>query len=151
MVDFTVKYLLAVTKITKKACDMSDSVEKDPYKTLTLVLYILYIISIFTGGFIAIVALIINYIKRKDVKNTIFESHFNWQITTFWWYLLWIFLAFVPYIFLIFIGQDSEYFGIASLVVSAICIGILIGSWIWIVYRAIKGIIRLNNNQEIDA
>ena len=62
---------------------MNASIDQDPNRTLTLVLYILYIIAIFTVGLLAIVALIINYVKRNDVKGSIFESHFEWQIRTF--------------------------------------------------------------------
>ena len=35
------------------------------------------------------------YIKRDDVRGSIFESHFTWQIRSFWWYLFWNIIAFV--------------------------------------------------------
>ena len=56
---------------------MNYSVDQDPNRTLTLVLYVLYIIAIFSGGLLAIIALIINYVKRSDVQGSIFESHFT--------------------------------------------------------------------------
>ncbi len=51
---------------------MNYSIDKDPNRTLTLILYVLYIIAIFTGGLLAVIALIINYIKRSDVHGSIF-------------------------------------------------------------------------------
>ncbi len=50
---------------------MNYSVDQDPNRTLTLVLYVLYIIAIFTGGLLAVIALIINYVKRSDVRDTV--------------------------------------------------------------------------------
>lgn len=64
---------------------MNNSLEQlQSNKTLTLVLYILYIAAIFSAGLLAIVALIINYVKRRDVEGTWLASHFTWQIRTFW-------------------------------------------------------------------
>jgi len=52
-------------------------------KTLTAVNYGLYALS-FLIGISAIVAIIINYVKLDDVRNTWLESHFRWQMRTFW-------------------------------------------------------------------
>ena len=59
---------------------MNYAVDKDPNRTLTLILYVLYIIAIFSGGLLAVIALIINYVKMGSVRGSIFESHFSWQI-----------------------------------------------------------------------
>lgn len=126
---------------------MTYSVDQNSNKTLTLVLYVLYIIAIFTGGLLAVLALIINYVKRSDVRGSIFESHFTWQIRTFWWYLIWNIIAFVPFLFLLFTGQNSDAFAGVALFATSFCLVVITVAWIWIVYRAIKGIIRLNNNQ----
>lgn len=86
---------------------MNNSLEQlQSNKTLTLVLYILYIAAIFSAGLLAIVALIINYVKRRDVEGTWLASHFTWQIRTFWWYLFWNIIAFVPFFFLFFTGDN---------------------------------------------
>jgi uncharacterized membrane protein len=128
---------------------MNYSIDQDPNRTLTLVLYILYIIAIFTGGLLAVLALIINYAKRSDVRGSIFESHFTWQIRTFWWYLFWNIIAFIPFIFLFFTGQNADIFAGVALGTTIFCLVVITVAWIWIVYRAIKGIIRLNDNQPI--
>jgi len=57
-------------------------------KTLTTIIYALYAASYFVG-ITAIVAIVINYIKKEDVAGTFLESHFRWQIRTFWFGLLW--------------------------------------------------------------
>jgi uncharacterized membrane protein len=57
-------------------------------KTLTMVIYALYAAS-FLLVITAIVAIVINYVKKGDVAGTFLESHFRWQIRTFWFGLLW--------------------------------------------------------------
>ncbi|MDV2469266.1 hypothetical protein QR674_09725 [Acinetobacter chinensis] len=126
---------------------MNYEIDKDPNRSLTLVLYILYIVAIFSAGLLAVIALIINYIKRSSVKGTIFESHFTWQIRTFWWYLIWNVIAFVPFIFLFYTGQNPELFAGVALGASAFCIVVIGLAWVWIVYRALRGIITLNDNK----
>ncbi|OYW66606.1 MAG: hypothetical protein B7Z24_08120, partial [Pseudomonadales bacterium 32-42-5] len=73
--------------------------------------------------------------------------HFTWQIRTFWWYLIWNVIAFVPFIFLFFTGENATAFAGVAFGASTFCVAVIGLSWVWIVYRAIKGIIRLNDNQ----
>ncbi|MGG2096795.1 hypothetical protein ABFY41_04240 [Acinetobacter haemolyticus] len=126
---------------------MNYSVDQDPNRTLTLILYVLYIIAIFTGGLLAIVALIINYVKRRDVQGSIFESHFTWQIRTFWWYLAWNIIAFIPFLFLFFTGDNPNVFAGVALSAVTFAFAVVFFAWIWIVYRAIRGLIALNDNK----
>ncbi len=126
---------------------MNAAIDKDPHRTLTLVLYILYIVAIVTGGILAVIALIINYVKRDAVRGSIFESHFTWQIRTFWWYLFWNVIAFVPFLLLFITGQLTEFFIGIALFSTVFCITVIIVSWIWIAYRAILGLIKLNDNE----
>ena len=62
-------------------------------KQLTMIVYVLYALSAFIGV-TGIAAILINYIKRDDTRGTIYESHFTWQIRTFWWSLLWAVIGF---------------------------------------------------------
>lgn len=126
---------------------MNYSIDKDSNRTLTIVLYVLYIVAIFSAGILAIVALIINYIKRDAVKGSIFESHFTWQIRSFWWYLIWNIVAFVPFFFLFFTGENPDAFVGVAFGASAFCVAMIALSWVWIVYRAILGLIRVNDNK----
>jgi uncharacterized membrane protein len=98
-------------------------------RQITLVVYILQAASFFVGlTFIA--AVIINYIKKEDVSGTWLESHFRWQIRTFWFSLLW---------------------GAIGLITIFVAIGfaVLIADGIWIIYRIIKGWLRMNDGKEM--
>lgn len=128
---------------------MNNYVDPNNSKSLTLILYILYIVAIFSGGIFALVALVINYVKLNSVRGTIFESHFRWQIRTFWWYLIWTILAFVPYFFLFFTMDNANAFAGVAVSATIFCVAVLFISWVWIVYRAIRGIIALNDNQPV--
>ena len=128
---------------------MVQTTEYTSQKMLTLVLYILYIVAIFTAGILAVVALIINYVKRDEMQGTIFASHFSWQIRTFWWYLFWNIIAFVPFIFLIFTGHSDNLFVGVALLATIFCVAAIGLSWIWVVYRAIRGLIALNDNKPL--
>lgn len=101
-------------------------------KTLTLIVYALYGAAVIVGGITAVVAVIVNYVKQDDVAGTFMESHFRWQIRTFWFSLLW---------------------GVIGLVTSVIFVGffILLADAIWIIYRVVKGAIRLNDNKPMYA
>ena len=101
-------------------------------KTLTLVVYALQVLSVFVG-ITAIVGVIINYVKREDAAGTLYESHFDWQIRTFWWGLVWSAIGFV----LLFA------FGLGLLVWFV--------AGIWALYRVIKGFLKLNDNQPVMA
>ena len=98
-------------------------------KDLTQIVYLCQVLS-FLLGFTAVAGVIINYLKKDEVKGTWLESHFNWQIRTFWFALAWGTLGFI--LSLAFIG-----------------IPILIANMIWILYRAIKGWLLLNENKPI--
>ncbi|SEB22330.1 MAG: hypothetical protein EPN73_25825 [Paraburkholderia sp.] len=99
-------------------------------RTLTHILYGLYAIYWLTGGLTALVAIIINYVKRPDVTGTPFEAHFNWQIRTFWWGLL------------------GHVIGIALFIV-LIGVPILWAVAIWMLYRIIKGWLYLYDNKPL--
>ncbi len=126
---------------------MNTSIDQSQNKTLTFILYALYIIAIASAGILAVIALIINYVKMDSVRCTIFESHFKWQIRTFWWYLIWNIIAFIPFIFLFFTGQNATAFASIALGAGTFCLSVIGLSWVWIVYRAIRGIIALNDDK----
>ena len=101
-------------------------------KTITQVVYGLQALS-FAFGLTALIGLILNYIKREDVAGTLYQSHFDWQIRTFWWGLLWSVLGFL----LMFA------FGLGLIV--------LLVAWVWAIYRVVKGWLRLTENQPVVA
>lgn len=96
-------------------------------KQLTMITYILYAVSAFTG-FTGIVAIIVNYVKRDDTVGTIYESHFTWQIRTFWWGMLWAVI------------------GVATvwLVVGFVVLAV---NSIWLIYRVVRGFLNWNDGK----
>ena len=99
-------------------------------KTLTMVVYALQVLSVFVG-ITAIVGVIINYVKREDAAGTLYESHFDWQIRTFWWGLLW---TAVGFILLFAFGLGLLLWFVAG---------------IWALYCVVKGFLKLNDNQPV--
>jgi uncharacterized membrane protein len=110
---------------------------------LTHVIYALHAFSLVTGivgaativgafltGWPSIIAVFLNYVKRSEVRGTWLESHFRWQIRTFWFGLLWVSLC-------------------GLFIVATLGIGLLI-AWLpltfvglWFVYRIVRGWLRL--------
>ena len=100
-------------------------------KTIATVVYALQAAS-FLLGITFIVAVIVNYIKKEGVQGTWLESHFRWQIRTFWFSLLWSVIGFITAFVVI------GYF-------------ILIADGVWVIYRIVKGWLRLADNKEMYA
>jgi uncharacterized membrane protein len=100
-----------------------NSEENSSARTLTMIVYGLQAASFITGVSI-FAAIIINYIKMDDVKGTAYESHFRWQIRTFWFSALWAVIS-IPFCFVL-VG----YF-------------FLLANTIWFLYRIIKGFVNL--------
>jgi len=96
-------------------------------KNIVTLGYALYAVAIFSG-ITAVVAIVVNYVKRDDAVGTWLESHFRLQIRTFWFTLLWIFLAVLTWIILI-----------GWIVLGVTCV--------WYIYRIVKGWLNLNDNK----
>jgi uncharacterized membrane protein len=116
--------------IEAKAADEGHNLKKDI--ELTHIIYALMAAGFVTGGLGLLAAIIINYIKLDDVKGTWLESHFRWQMRTFWWGLLWFFLS-------------------GLLILAVIGIFLIFVVAVWIIYRIAKGWIRLNDSKPMDA
>jgi uncharacterized membrane protein len=119
--------------------------------TVTHVVYALHALSLVIGAFGAasivgtflfgwpsIIAVIINYVKRGEAKGTWLESHFSWQIRTFWYALLWAVIV-----------------GLISGLLLYVIIGI--GTWIvgmfvlaiWAIYRITRGWLALKDGKPL--
>ncbi len=95
-----------------------------------------FIVTSFIFGLPSIVAVILNYVKRGDVKGTFLESHFRWQIRTFWFALLWIVVA-----SLVSIPLMLVLVGFVTLWIAIVGIGL------WVIYRVARGWIRLTSSE----
>jgi uncharacterized membrane protein len=96
------------------------------------------IVGAFLTGWPSIIAVILNYVKRSEVRGTWLESHFRWQIRTFWYGLLWVSLC-------------------VAFVVLTFGIGIII-AWLplavvglWFVYRIARGWLALRDGRPMYA
>ena len=96
------------------------------------------IVGSFVFGWPSIIAVIINYVKRNEARGTWLESHFTWQIRTFWFAMLWACLIFVSGLLLAIVLV-----GFAIWIVGLFILGI------WAIYRIVSGWMRLQNRQPI--
>jgi uncharacterized membrane protein len=122
----------------------STAADESSLVTWTNVIYLLHAFSLLTGilgaatvigafliGWPSIIAVILNYVKRDAARGTWVESHFRWQIRTFWFGLLWVTLCVI-------------------FVIMTLGLGILL-AWIplgfitlWFIYRIVRGWLALN-------
>ena len=121
---------------TLEVIDMEQRTEREAgLRRIALIDYGLHIAGpILSMGILSVIALIMNYIKRDDAAGTVYASHMNWMIRTFWWTAFWIVVLSIPFALL-----------------TVISLGLL--SWlfavpvIWYLYRMIKGLLRLNEGR----
>jgi uncharacterized membrane protein len=115
--------------------------------TLTHVIYALHAFSAVTGmvsaalivtafltGWPSIIAVILNYVKRSEVRGTWLDTHFSWQIRTFWFALLWVLVGAVLF---------------ATVVGIPVAVVLWIGTGIWVLYRIIRGWLALVSNKAL--
>ena len=104
------------------------------FSALTGMLSPAMIITAFLTGWPSIIAVILNYVKRSDVRGTWLDSHFSWQIRTFWFALLWLTLGAVLFITVV---------GIPFAIVLWFATGI------WVLYRIIRGWLALSSQKAL--
>ena len=96
------------------------------------------VVGSFLFGWPSIIAVIINYVKRGDARGTWLESHFAWQIRTFWFALLWACLIFLSGLLLVIVVV-----GFAIWVIGLFVLGV------WAIYRIARGWMRLQSRQAV--
>lgn len=117
--------------------------------TYTNVIYALHAVSVVLGlatsatvvgsfifGIPSIVAVIMNYARMHAVRGTFLESHFRWQIRTFWFAVLWSLIVAAVSAVLIFILV-----GIATWFVGMALVGL------WVIYRVARGWLALRDRR----
>jgi len=92
------------------------------------------IVTAFLSGWPSIIAVIINFVKRNDVRGTYLDSHFSWQVRTFFYALLWVVVMGLLFITFILIP---------------VAWGLAIGVGIWILYRIVRGWLALLDRKPI--
>ena len=118
---------------------MSTAPPAGPLFNWTQAIYALHALSLLTGilgaativgafltGWPSIIAVILNYIKQSEARGTWLESHFRWQIRTFWFGLLWVCLCWLFVILTLGVG----------ILVAWLPLGIVT---LWFIYRVARG------------
>ncbi|MCU0841820.1 MAG: hypothetical protein MUC79_08895 [Thiobacillaceae bacterium] len=131
--------------MTQSAPESLPPTTADGLVTLTHVIYALHALTVVTGlltsafivtafltGWPSIIAVVINYVKRGETRGSWLESHFRWQIRTFWFAALWVLVSLLLGITLI---------GIPLALAVALVAGL------WVLYRVARGWLRLNDRQ----
>ena len=126
---------------------MNTNQTSGPLFDWTQIIYALHALSLLTGiigaatvvgafiiGWPSVIAVILNYLKRSEARGTWLDSHFRWQLRTFWFGLLWVALC-----VLFIIGT----FGIGILIA---WLPLLIVS-VWFVYRTVRGWLALREGR----
>jgi uncharacterized membrane protein len=88
------------------------------------------VVGSFVGSLPSILAVILNYAKRSEARGTWLESHYRWQIRTFWFAIGWVVLA--GFLFVTLIGIP-------------IAAAILVATTAWLIYRIARGWLRLRD------
>ncbi|HZO01612.1 MAG TPA: hypothetical protein VFB93_10460 [Burkholderiales bacterium] len=94
------------------------------FSALTGMLSPAMIVTAFLTGWPSIIAVILNYVKRSEVRGTWLDSHYAWQIRTFWFALLWLAIGGVLF---------------ATVVGIPVAIVLWLATGIWVLYRIIRG------------
>ncbi len=111
--------------------ELINSPSETSLKRLVMIVYALQAASLFTGSLTLFAGIIINYVRKEDIQGSWLESHFRWQIKTFWYTLLWMVIGAVTTLFLI---------GWA----------ILLAGSLWLTYRVIKVWIYLSEHRPMN-
>ncbi len=88
------------------------------------------VVGSFLGSVPSIVGVVLNYVKRSEASGTWLDSHYRWQIRTFWFALLWLVLGALLAVTVIGIPIALAIFGVIT---------------VWIIYRIARGWMRLAN------
>lgn len=91
-----------------------------------------FVVTAFLSGWPSVLAVVMNYIKRDATRGTYLESHFRWQIRTFWFALLWLLVGAILVITII---------GIPLAWILVVLVGL------WVLYRMTRGVLRLMDQQ----
>lgn len=102
------------------------------FSVLTGILTSATVVGAFVFGWPSIIGVILNYIKRDEARGTYLDSHFSWQIRTFWFALAWTLASWV----LIFTVIGIPFAWLLILAVS-----------IWVAYRVIRGWLALKEGK----
>jgi uncharacterized membrane protein len=94
------------------------------------------IVTAFLTGWPSIIAVILNYVKRAEVRGTWLDSHFSWQIRTFWFAALWLVIGAILF---------------ATVLAIPVAVVLWLATGIWVLYRIIRGWLALVSEKTLPA
>lgn len=94
------------------------------FSALTGLVSAAFIVTAFLSGWPSIIAVVLNYMNAGEVRGTWLESHFRWQLRTFWFALLWAVVALLVAFTLIGIP---------------VAVALMLGVGVWVLYRLFRG------------
>jgi uncharacterized membrane protein len=93
------------------------------------------VVTAFLTGWPSVLAVILNYARRSGVRGTYLESHFRWQIRTFWFAALWVVVSVC--LFVTVIGIPLAWL-------------LVVATGVWVLYRIVRGWLALNEGRAIE-
>jgi uncharacterized membrane protein len=105
------------------------------FSALTGLVSAAFIVTAFLSGWPSIIAVVLNYMNQGEVRGTWLESHFRWQLRTFWFALLWVVVALLLAV---------------TLVGIPVAVALVLGVGVWVLYRLFRGWSALGAERNID-
>ena len=93
------------------------------------------VVTAFLTGWPSILAVILNYWKRSEARDSWLESHLRWQLRTFWFAVLWVGIAVL--LFVTVVGIPIAWI-------------IVVATGLWVLYRILRGWLALNDRRQIE-
>ena len=87
---------------------------------------------VFSLGALSFIPLILNYLKRDETEGSFLRTHHSWQIRSFWWYVVWLFVG--AMLFMTIVGIPFAWL-------------VWLGAWVWKAYRLLRGFLDLDKNR----
>ena len=132
---------------------MSDN-KRRSLTTYNHITYLLYVLSYFTAGLLWIVPIFMNYAKRRDADGTWLATHFDWQIKTFWYSIVLfaigvLIVAFALGGFGVSMFAETNNIAIGSVLLAILGFVIMGFTFIWHLYRIVRGWIALADGRPV--
>lgn len=93
-----------------------------------------FIVTAFVFGVPSIAAVILNYLKRAEARGSFLDSHFRWQIRTFWFTLLWCVVGGMLF---------------ATVIGAIVAFPLFLAVGVWVIYRVIRGWLALKDGKAV--
>ena len=134
--------------------NMNNNNQRSSLVTYNHITYLLYVLSYFTAGLLWIVPIFMNYAKRREADGTWLATHFDWQIKTFWYSVVWFvvgvgIITFALGSFGISMMADSDNIAVGSVLLASLGFIVMGVTFIWHLYRIVRGWIALTDGRPV--